>query len=101
MSELKIKRNKEKIVSLLNLNIDLKRKLLISKAKRFWEKDENFGTKKQPDIRKTKFMVYIEFFFDEDTGEKISIERNQRIEIDGKPCNEWGKEIKYFTINDI
>ena len=46
MSQLKIKSNKEKVVKLLNENIDLEYKLLVKRMKKTLEKEVNIGTKK-------------------------------------------------------
>lgn len=48
MSELKIKKNKDKILKLLNENIDLKYNLDLKKFKRFSEEIINIGSKKEP-----------------------------------------------------
>lgn len=101
MSELKIKKNKEKIVKLLNETINLEYDLLLKSLKRVYLKSENIGSKKEPNIIPLKIGVRTEFFEDEDTGEKIEIERNIIIERNGiKTLNGWS-EIKYYTIDDV
>jgi len=102
MSNLKIKRNKEKIVKLLNENIDLEYKLLVKSMKKTYDKDVNFGTKKEPKIEKVTFGMWYEYFKDEDrpNDKPIRIERNMPIAINGKPSNHY-RLLTYYKIEDI
>ncbi|EKT4497724.1 hypothetical protein K5L04_09385 [Flavobacterium psychrophilum] len=100
MSKLKIKKNKEKIVLLLNQNIDLAYKLRLKGYKKTFEKEVNLGTKKEPKIIIATFGMWLEDFVDEDNGEVVSIERNEVIAVDGKPSNGY-RVINYYSIDDI
>ncbi|ELY1980265.1 hypothetical protein AAIP36_002570 [Flavobacterium psychrophilum] len=100
MSKLKIKKNKEKIVLLLNQNIDLAHKLRLKGYKKTFEKEVNLGTKKEPKIIIATFGMWLEDFVDEDNGEVVSIERNEVIAVDGKPSNGY-RVINYYSIDDI
>lgn len=102
MSEFKIKKNKEKIVKLLNENIDLEYNLDLKRYKRFSEEVKNVGSKKEPKEVKVKIGHWFEWFKDEDRpNEKgIKIERSQIVEINGQKSNHWNL-LTYYTINDI
>jgi len=100
MSKLKIQKNKEKIVSLLNQNIDLEYKLKLKGYKKTFEKEVNLGTKRKPKMVIATFGMWLEDFVDEDTGEVVSIERNEVIAVDGKPSNGY-RVINYYSIDDI
>ena len=102
MSELKIKSNKEKIVKLLNENIDLEYKLLVKRMKKTYEKEVNIGTKKEPKIANVIFGMWYEWFKDEDRpNEKgVRIERNMPIAVDGKPSNYY-RPLSYYSVEDI
>lgn len=100
MTKLKIQKNKEKIVSLLNQNIDLEYKLKLKGYKKIYEKEVNLETKRNPKIVIATFGMWLQDFLDEDTGDIISIERNDVIAIDGKPSNGY-RVISYYSINDI
>ncbi|ELM3727185.1 hypothetical protein RYR32_002627, partial [Flavobacterium psychrophilum] len=95
-----IKKNKEKIVLLLNQNIDLAYKLRLKGYKKTFEKEVNLGTKKEPKIIIATFGMWLEDFVDEDNGEVVSIERNEVIAVDGKPSNGY-RVINYYSIDDI
>ena len=56
MSALKIQKNKEKIVKLLNENIDLEYNLDLKRYKRFSEEVKNIGSKKEP--KEVKVKIY-------------------------------------------
>jgi len=101
MSESKIKKNYEKIVSLLNQNVELEYKELLKKAKKFWEKEINIGSRKQPKMVLVKIMVYDDFFIDEDTKEKIKIERNRHIEVDGVPCDQFLNPLPKYELQSF
>lgn len=101
MSVKRIQRNDEKIVALMNKNIDLTYLENIKKAKRFEHIKQNFGTKREPIMKNVKFMIYNQYFIDEDTKEKIKIERRERVEVDGKRCDQWGREITYYTVETL
>jgi hypothetical protein len=99
MSDLKIKKNKEKILKLLNENIDLEHKKLIKSFKNTYEKEINVGTKRNPKMVIAKYGIWYEYFEDEDEdfpNKRIRIERNVIYEIDGKIHGR-----RYYTIDDI
>jgi hypothetical protein len=104
MSELKIKRNKEKISKLLNQNIDLDYNLNLKRFKRFSEEIVNIGSKKEPKEIKVKIGYWTELFYDEDYPKDkkhaIKIERRQIIEVEGQKSNGWDK-ITYYSADDI
>lgn len=100
MSKLKIQKNKEKIVSLLNQNIDLEYKLKLKGYKKTFEKEVNLGTKRKPKMVIATFGMWLEDFVDEDNGEVVSIERNEVIAVDSKPSNGY-RVINYYSIDDI
>ena len=102
MSKLKIQKNKKKIVSLLNQNIDLeyKLKLKLKGYKKTFKKEVNLGTKRKPKMVIATFGMWLEDFVDEDNGEVVSIERNEVIAVDGKPSNGY-RVINYYSIDDI
>ena len=102
MSKLKIQRNKEKIVKLLNENIDLQYNLNLKSFKKFSEKMVNIGTKKEPKQVVAKVGHWFEWFKDEDRpNEKgVKIERSEIYEIDGIKTDHWNR-IKYYSIEDI
>lgn len=100
MSKLKIQKNKEKIVLLLNQNIDLAYKLKLKSYKKTFEKEVNLGTKRKPKMIIATFGMWLEDFVDEDNGEVVSIERNEVIAVDGKPSNGY-RVINYYSVEDI
>ena len=100
MSVLKIQKNKEKIVLLLNQNIDLAYKLKLKGYKKTFEKEVNLGTKRKPKMIIATFGMWLEDFVDEDNGEVVSIERNEVIAVDGKPSNGY-RVINYYSVEDI
>ena len=104
MSKLKIERNKQKIVDLLNKNIDLQYQLKIKSFTSFSEKEINIGTKVQSKKVIVKIGHWFEWFYDEDypndKKHAVKIERSSIYEIDGQKSNHWNK-ITYFTIDDI
>ena len=100
MSKLKIEKNKEKIVKLLNENIDLEYRLLVKSMSRIYENEVNTGTKKAPKIVNTTVGVWKEYFMDEGTNEKIEVERKMIIAVEGKPSDHWNV-LKYYTIKEI
>jgi hypothetical protein len=100
MSALKIQKNKEKIVKLLNENIDLEYNLDLKRYKRFSEDVKNIGSKKEPKEVKVKIGHWIEKCTDEGTGEVLKLERSMIIEIDGQKSDHWNK-IKYYTVADV
>lgn len=100
MSVLKIQKNKEKIVKLLNENIDLEYNLTVKSMKKIYEKEINVGSKKAPEIVNATFGMWYEYFKDEDTDKKVKIERNNIIAINGKKSDGW-QIIEYYTVNDI
>mgnify|MGYP003603946453 FL=1 len=100
MSKLKIKKNKEKIVLLLNQNIDLAYKLKLKGYKKTFEKVVNLGTKRKPKMTIATFGMWVEDFVDEDNGEVVSVERNEVIAIDGKPSDGY-RVINYYSVDDI
>jgi len=102
MSRLKIKKNKEKIVKLLNENIDLEYKLLVKGMAKTYDKEVNVGTKKEPKMVNVTFGMWYEWFKDEDKpNEKgFKVERNMPIAINGKPSNYYAP-LRYYTVEDI
>ena len=104
MSELKIKKNKDKIVKLLNENVDLEYNLELKRFKSFSEETRNIGSKKEPKEVKVKIGHWFEWFYDEDFPKDkkhaCKIERSQIIEIDGQKSNHWNR-ISYYTIADV
>ena len=104
MSQLKINKNKEKIVKLLNDNIDLEYQLRLKRFKRFSEKIVSIGPKKEPKDVLVKYGHWPEWFYDEDypndKKHAVKIERSEICEIDGEKSNHW-QIIKHYTINDI
>lgn len=100
MSQLKIKKNKEKVVMLLNQNIDLEYKLKLKTYKKTHEKEVNIGTKRKPNNAIVTFGMWLEYFVDEDNGEVVSIERNEVIAVNGNPSDGY-RLIKYYSIDDI
>ena len=99
MSQLKIQKNKEKIVKLLNENIDLEYKLNL---KRFTKFSENVVTVSKKDKTPVNLKIghWIEKCTDEGTGEVLKLERSMIIEIDGQKSDRWNK-IKYYTVADV
>jgi len=102
MSRLKIQKNKEKILKLVNENIDLEYNLTVKSMKKIYDKEINIGTKKYPKMVMATFGMWYEWFKDEDRpNEKgVRIERNSMIAIEGKPSDGW-RIIKHYTIDDI
>jgi len=102
MSKLKIQKNKEKIVKILNENIDFEYNLRLKKFKRFSEEIKNIGSKKEPKEVKVKIGHWFEYFKDEDRqNEKgVKIERSEICEIDGQKSDHWNR-IKYYSITDF
>ncbi len=104
MSKLKIQKNKEKIVKLLNETIDLQYKENLKRFKRFSEQVKQIGSKKNPKEVKLKLGHWFEWFYDEDypndKKHAVKIERSEIIEVDGQRSNHWNK-ITYYTIDDI
>jgi hypothetical protein len=104
MTALKIKKNKEKIVKLLNENIDLHYKENLKRFNRFSEEIKQIGTKKKPKEVKVKIGHWFEWFYDEDfpndKKHAVKIERSEICEIDGQKSNHWNK-ITYYTTDDV
>ena len=100
MSKLKIAKNKEKIVKLLNENIDLEYKILVKSMSKIYENEVNTGTKKSPKMVNTTVGCWKEYFMDEDANEKIEVERKIIIAVEGKPSDHWNV-LKYYTIEDV
>ena len=101
-SKIYYQKNKEKIVKLLNENIDLQYKLNLKNYHRFSEEVKNIGSKKEPKEVKIKIGHWYEWVKCEDKpNEKgIKIERCRIIKIDGQKSDHWNK-IKYFSADDI
>lgn len=99
-----MQKNKEKIVKLLNENIDLQYNLNLKSFSRHSEEVRNTGTKKNPKQVKLKFGHWFEWFFDEDypndKKHAVKIERSEIYEIDGVKSNGCNI-ITYFTTEDI
>lgn len=102
MSILKIQKNKEKIVKLLNETIDLEYKENLKKFKRFSEATKNIGTKKEPKEVKVKIGHWDEWFKDQDKPDdkKFKVERSEIIEVNGQKSSGWQK-LQYYTLEDI
>ena len=102
MSTLKIHKNKEKIVELLNKNIDLEYSLMLKSAISIEDVEINMGSRRNPRMVNGKKMLWHEWFKNEDRPDEkgIRITRNQIIEIEGQKSNGFNK-IKYYTIADI
>lgn len=102
MSRLKIQKNKEKILKLVNENIDLEYNLTVKSMKKIYEKEINAGSKKETKMVMATFGMWYEYFKDEDrpNDKPIRIERNSIIAINGKPSDGW-RLIKHYTIDDI
>jgi len=103
MSQLKIQRNIEKIVKLLNENIDLQYKLQLKKYTRLSEEVKNTASKNKPE-QLIKRGHWFEWFFDKDypndKKHAVKIERSEIYEIDGAKSNGWNI-VTYFTTEDI
>ena len=99
MSALKIQKNKEKIVKLLNENIDLEYNLKLKSFIRFSERTATVSKKDKTPIN-LKVGHWIEKSTDEGTGEVFKIERSQIIEIDGQKSDHWNR-IKYYSVADV
>lgn len=97
----RIDKLKEKALISLNKIIDLQYKSRLLGAKSFHEREENFGTKKEPVMKTVRYIKYPETYTDDDTGESIIIERNEVIEVDGRRCDHFGNPINLLTPNDI
>ena len=100
----KIQKNKEKIVKLLNENIDLNYKLNFKKFKKFSEETRNIGSKKEPKEVIVKIGHWFEWFYDEDFSKDkkhaVKIERKEIYEINGHRSYGWDK-VEYYKIEDI
>lgn len=101
MSRLKIQRNKEKIVKLLNENIDLEYNLRLKSFTRFSDKIVTVSKKDKTPIN-LKLGHWFEWFKDEDRpNEKgVKIERNEICEVNGQKSDHWNI-IKYYSIDDV
>jgi hypothetical protein len=103
MSQTKIKKNKEKIVKILNENIDLEYNLRLKRFERFSEKVATVSKKDLTPIN-LKIGHWFEWFYDEDfpsdKKHAVKIERNEIYEIDGQKSNHWNK-IKYYSIENV
>ena len=100
--ENKILKNKEKIVALVNNNMDLEYELMLKQAKRFEECEVQIGTKKNPKKVPAKMMYWYEWFKDDDRPNErgVRIERKQLIEIDGK--RSFGYTVlEHLTIDNL
>lgn len=102
MSKLKIQKNKEKIVKLLNENINLQYNLKVKSFKRFSEKIINIGSKKEPKEVVAKIGHWFEWVKDINiSSEKnIKIEKSEIYEINGYKTNHWDK-LKYYYIDNF
>lgn len=103
MSALKIQKNKEKIVNLLNENIDLEYNLRLKSFTKFSEKEATFSKKDKTPI-KLKIGHWFEWFYDEDFPKDkkhaVKIERSEIFEVDGIKSNHWNK-IKYYSVENV
>lgn len=103
MSKFKIQKNKEKIVKLLNENVDLEYNLRLKSFTRFSEKETTVSKKDKTPV-KLKIGHWFEWFYDgdfpKDKKHAVKIERNEICEIDGIKSNHWNK-IQYYTFDDV
>lgn len=97
-----IENNKKKIVELLNKNIDLQYQGFLNKCHRFYEKEVNIGSKKEPKLVIAKYGCWYEWFKDESEprNKGVRIERKSVVSVDGEKSNGF-RLIEYFTIDDI
>ena len=104
MSKLKITRNKEKIVKLLNENIDLEYNLKLKRFHRISEEIKTIGSKKIKFESKVKIGWWFEWHKDEDDEDPkskgVKIERCQIIEIDGVKSDHWNR-LSYYSVADV
>lgn len=95
-----IAKKKQQIQELANeISVLMERQVFESKG--FIEKDEvvkiKTGRKKTDFIEyniKAGFETWVEDFVDEDNGTVVSIDRSQRVSINGKRTNPFGKSIE-------
>lgn len=99
--EAQIKELKKEALITLNNIIDLRYKKVLCLSDKFTTEQKNFGTKRKPEMHTVKLMHYEDYFSDDDTGETIAINRTRPVEIDGKMCDEWAREIEYLDEHDI
>lgn len=79
--------NQKDIIRLTNSNIDLQYSATLLFAKRFDEEEITYKPTKDSKETKTskvRVMVFDQTFDDEETKEKITVERKKIIEIDGQ-----------------
>lgn len=98
---LKIQKNKEKIVQLLNQNIDLNYEINLNFFRKTYSETRNIGTEKSPKFKDVKIGCWFDTYTDESNSNyPVKIERFQIIEVDGKRSDGW-QPLKYYTIDSI
>jgi len=101
--EAKIKANELQLKRLFNENIDLRDEINISG--KYSEKEETFIFGKGKSKRSETFLIgrrhWTETFKDEDTGERIDIERSEICRVNGKPSDCTGRSVEKYVLTDI
>lgn len=92
---------KAKAVIFLNKMVDLTYEKRLVVADRFENVERNFGTKKKPDMKTVRCMRFYDDFKDDDTGEVITVDRFEMVEIDGVRVDHFGNPIRYYSIEDL
>ena len=104
MSKLKINQNKEKIVKLLNENIDLQYKFNLKRFHRISEEVKIIGSKKESKQVKIKIGHWFEWHKSDDENNPkskgLKLERSEIIEIDGIKSDHWNR-LTYYTVADV
>ena len=104
MSQIKINRNKEKIVKLLNKNIDLEYNLRLKTFHKISLEVKNVGAKKEQKQVTVKIGWWFEWHKDEDDEDPkskgVKIERCHIIEIDGVKSDHWNR-LSYYSVDDV
>lgn len=102
MSLLRISKNKEKIVKLLNANIDLQYKIDLKSFKKIYEKQIDIGPKRHPKIVTATLGMWYEYYKDESepNSKPLRLERNKIIAINGQPSDGW-RLIEYYTVDNL
>lgn len=85
----KIKANNLKIAALKQSNVELNRQhlLLSDKNQQYTEQEETFGRGKSKETFLIGRLHWKEYFLDEDTDEKMSIERSHIVRKNGEWVN--------------
>lgn len=82
----KVQNNLKKIASLQQANVELNRQhlLLSDKNQQYTESEETFGRGKSRETAVIGFINWKEYFLDEDTGEKIWLNRKHPVRKNGE-----------------